>query len=282
MPEPITFFVDIPDLTLEQFLRQHKGVSHRMLTRLKRIDHGICCNGKPIRTIDTVQVGDKIVLSEPIQESHFPPSDRVVPILAERASYILYDKPPDMPVHPSHGHYDDTLANVFAAAFPELPFRAVYRLDRDTSGICLIAKSAYAAKQLQHHLQKRYCALVCGIITTAGTIDAPIARTADSVITRHVSPEGKPAVTHYQPLGNNGTYTLLELWLETGRTHQIRVHMAHLGHPLAGDSLYGGDCTQFQRHMLHCTSLTFTEPDTGERITVESPPEPAFLQGIQK
>lgn len=280
MPEPLTFLVECPEptLTLEQFLRRYKGVSRRMLTRLKRTPGGICCNGIPARTIDPVHPGDQIVLTEPAQPHSLVPQYNVtVPVLGETASYILYDKPPHMPVHPSQGHHTDTLGNVFAAAFPELPFRPVYRLDRDTSGICLIAKSAYAAKQLQAHARKQYLALVCGVLTEPGTVDAPIARMTDSVILRCVRADGKPAVTHYTPLQSNGQYTLLDISLETGRTHQIRVHMAHIGHPLAGDSLYDGDLSQFSRHMLHCAALTFCDPDSGMPVHVCSPmPENVF------
>lgn len=259
-------------MTAEQFLRRRKGISHRMLVRLKHTPGGICCNGKPIRTIDPISSGDRIVLTEPEQSSGLTPSSHLhVPILTETASYILYNKPPGMPVHPSQGHHNDTLGNVFAAAFPTLPFRPVYRLDRDTSGICLIAKSAYSAKLLQGQIQKRYLALVCGILTSPGTVNAPIARESDSIIRRCVRADGKPAVTHFVPLGNDDQYTLLELTLETGRTHQIRVHMAHLGYPLAGDSLYGGDLSRFQRHMLHCASVEFSDPDTHEMVSVTCP-----------
>lgn len=168
--------MDCPDpMTLEQFLRRHKGVSHRMLVRLKRIPGGICCNGAPIRTIDPVRYGDEIVLTDRENASALQPAAVSVPVLDETDSYIIYNKPAHMPVHPSQGHHSDTLGNVFAAQFPELPFRPVYRLDRDTSGICLAAKSAYAAKQLQGSTRKTYLALVCGILTESGTVDAPIA-----------------------------------------------------------------------------------------------------------
>ena len=257
--------MDCPDpMTLEQFLRRHKGVSHRMLVRLKRIPGGICCNGAPIRTIDPVRYGDEIVLTDRENASALQPAAVSVPVLDETDSYIIYNKPAHMPVHPSQGHHSDTLGNVFAAQFPELPFRPVYRLDRDTSGISLAAQSAYAATQLQGSTRKTYLALVCGILTESGTVDAPIGRQDGSVIRRCVRADGKPAVTHFVPLRHSDRYTLLSLRLETGRTHQIRVHMAHLGYPLAGDDLYGGDTRDFSHHMLHCDSLEFLDPVTGE------------------
>lgn len=265
------FHMDQPHpMPLEQFLRRHKGVSHRMLVRLKRIPGGICCNGAPIRTIDPVQPGDEIILTDCEAGSALVPSAAAVPILGETDSYIVYNKPAHMPVHPSQGHHDDTLGNVFAAQFPHLPFRPVYRLDSGTSGICLIAKSAYAAKLLQGSTQKTYFALVCGVLSAGGTISAPIGREDGSVIRRCVRRDGKPAVTHYTPLRHNARYTLLSLELETGRTHQIRVHMAYLGHPLAGDTLYGGT-GDFSHHMLHCGTLEFSDPETGAQRRFAAP-----------
>ena len=143
----LRFTMHLPQpMTAEQFLRRHKGVSHRMLVRLKRLPNGICCNGRQIRTIDMVQFGDEIVLTDCEVPSALAPSAAAVPVLGETDSYIVYNKPAGMPVHPSQGHHGDTLGNVFAAQFPQLPFRPVYRLDSDTSGICLIAKSAYAGQ----------------------------------------------------------------------------------------------------------------------------------------
>ena len=171
----LRFTMHLPQpMTAEQFLRRHKGVSHRMLVRLKRLPNGICCNGRQIRTIDMVQLGDEIVLTDCEVPSALAPSATAVPVLGETDSYIVYNKPAGMPVHPSQGHHGDTLGNVFAAQFPQLPFRPVYRLDSDTSGICLIAKSAYAAGQLQGSTRKTYLALVCRELSTSGTVDAPI------------------------------------------------------------------------------------------------------------
>ena len=242
MPQPLVFPVEGIDrsMTLEQYLRRFRNVSRRTLVRLKRIPGGICCNGVPARTVDPVSAGDCITLTEPAAEHTLPPlTTCTVPILQETASWILYDKPDGMPVHPSHGHRTDTLGNVFAAAHPELPFRPVYRLDRDPSGICLAAKSAYSAAFLQGRVEKTYLALVCGTLQESGTISAPIGRADGSVIRRCVRQDGKSSVTHYRPLRQDGTYTLVELTLETGRTHQIRVHMASIGHPILGDPVYG-------------------------------------------
>ena len=120
-------------------------------------------------------------------------------------------------------------------------------------------------------MEKTYLALVCGTLQESGTISAPIGRADGSVIRRCVRQDGKSSVTHYRPLRQDGTYTLVELTLETGRTHQIRVHMASLGYPLAGDTLYGGSTAHFSRHMLHCCRVAFPDPESGERITAECP-----------
>ena len=192
----LRFTMHLPQpMTAEQFLRRHKGVSHRMLVRLKRLPNGICCNGRQIRTIDMVQFGDEIVLTDCEVPSALAPSAAAVPVLGETDSYIVYNKPAGMPVHPSQGHHGDTLGNVFAAQFPQLPFRPVYRLDSDTSGICLIAKSAYAAGQLQGSTRKTYLALVCGELPTGGTVDAPIGRAEGSVLCLsliHISEPTRP------------------------------------------------------------------------------------------
>ncbi len=285
MPVTLQFDVDVRDaaLTVEIFLRKYKGVSRRMLTRLKHISGGICCNGIPVRTIDPVRFGDSITLCEPDSSAALMPSSRTVPVLLNTAAYIVYIKPIHMPVHPSQGHRDDTLGNIFAANYPQLPFRPVYRLDRDTSGICIAAKSAYAAGRMQGAVQKSYLALVSGILCKGGTVCAPIARQKDSIIARCVHNDGKPAVTHFTPLCSSGGYTLVSLWLETGRTHQIRVHMAYLGYPLAGDRLYGGDCRMFSHHMLHCGCVQFFDPETNDAVVLYAPWEelPAEFAGCK-
>ena len=222
-PEPVR---------LCEYLRRRIGVSARLLARLKRTPAGILCNGVPVRAVDSVCAGDVVVLTMPEQEGLEPNPALYVPSVLETAHYIVYDKPTGMPVHPSARHRRDTLGNYFAASMPGHTFRAVNRLDRDTSGLCMIAKDAYTASALQGKLEKRYYAVLCGHLTGDGTISAPIARTEASIITRCVRQDGKPAVTHYRVLGHSADYTAVEIRLETGRTHQIRVHFAHLGYPL--------------------------------------------------
>jgi 23S rRNA pseudouridine1911/1915/1917 synthase len=217
-----------------------------------------------------VERGDVIVLNMEDDSFLEPNGSLNVPIAFENESLVVFNKPSGMPVHPSIRHQGDTLGNYFAYLYPELTFRSVNRLDRDTSGLCIIAKDAHAAKLLQGCCKKVYYAAVHGEIPESGTIDAPIARERESIILRCVRDDGQRAVTHFKRLKTNGRYSLAEIDLETGRTHQIRVHFAHIGAPLAGDDLYGGLRDDISRQALHCGKLTFSDPMTGEPITVSS------------
>ncbi len=258
------------DTTLEDFLRKDAGVSKRMISRLKRTENGITRNGELVRTIDKVYKGDEIVLKYEDTKLLEPNSELDVKIAYENENLIVFDKPVGMPVHPSIKHQGDTLGNFFAFKYPNLTFRPVNRLDRDTSGLCIAAKNAFSAAALQSDIEKIYYAVVSGNVSGEGTIDAPIAREQESIIKRVVREDGQRAVTHYKVLSSNEKYSLLEIHLETGRTHQIRVHFAHIGHPLAGDDLYGGSRENIDCQALHCGSLTFKEPVTGEVISVKA------------
>ncbi len=241
-----------------------------MLTKLKRQDSGITCNGKTIRSIDTVQNGDVVVLR--IQDNSFLEPNHLldVPVLFENDNLVIFDKSGNMPVHPSIKHQGDTLGNFFSALYPEMTFRPVNRLDKDTSGLVVVAKNAFSANLLQNSCKKVYYAVVHGITDISGTIDAPIARECESIIVRCVREDGQQAITHYRRIAHNNKYSLLEIHLETGRTHQIRVHFSYIGHSLAGDDLYGGSRENISRQALHCGQITFTEPLTHEIITVKS------------
>jgi 23S rRNA pseudouridine1911/1915/1917 synthase len=257
-------------VTLEKFLLGKKGVSRRLLTKLKRQKDGITRDGVLVRSIDMVERGDVIVLNMEDDSFLEPNGSLNVPIAYENESLVVFNKPSGMPVHPSIRHQGDTLGNYFAYLYPELTFRSVNRLDRDTSGLCIIAKDAHAAKLLQGCCKKVYYAAVHGEIPESGTIDAPIARERESIILRCVRDDGQRAVTHFKRLKTNGKYSLAEIDLETGRTHQIRVHFAHIGAPLAGDDLYGGLRDDISRQALHCGKLMFSNPMSDEPITVSS------------
>ncbi len=242
------------------------GTSKRLITKLKQIENGITNNGIHVRTIDTVKTGDVIEIllyDEKVLEEN---SELNVPIIYEDNDVIVFDKPAFMPVHPSHKHLNDTLGNYFAFCCNGLTYRPINRLDRDTSGLCAVAKNSFSAVKLQKSIKKVYYAVACGKITGSGTIDKPIARMDNSIITRCVSEDGQKAVTHYEMLKSNDKYTLLKIKLETGRTHQIRVHFSYIGHPLAGDNMYGGNMIDLNRQALHCGELLFTHPITDEKI----------------
>lgn len=216
-------------------------------------------------------------------------SEAIIPIpmdldiLFEDDHLMVVNKPAGMPVHPSQGNYGNTLANGIAAYMEakntDFVFRAVNRLDRDTSGLLIIAKhmlsSSILSDQVKDHaIHREYAAIVCGKTDEQGMIDAPIARKDGSTIERMVDPErGESAVTHYKTLDYNTETNLsyIRLLLETGRTHQIRVHMKHIGHPLPGDFLYNPDYRYIGRQALHSVYLRFTHPITGEEMEFHAP-----------
>lgn len=256
------------NITVGFFLSKNK-VSKRLVTKLKRIENGITKNGVHARTIDTVCENDVVEITFDDKKSLEPNPDLFVFTAYECRDFVVFDKPPFMPVHPSIKHQGDTLGNYFSYKYPHCTFRPINRLDRDTSGLCVVAKNPFYASALQFSIKKTYYAVVCGQIKEPGTIDAPIAREKDSIITRTVSPLGQRAVTHYKPVKSNGKFTLLEISLETGRTHQIRVHFSYIGHPLVGDDIYGTKSNLINRHALHCKTLEITLPD-GEILKVDS------------
>ena len=256
--------------TLQNFLSGQEGVSKRLLTRLKRQENGMTRGGVQIRSIDTVFPGDEIILRFEDSGALEPNPALNIPVAFENERLVVFDKPAGVPVHPSIKHQGDTLGNFFASLYPDLTFRPVNRLDKDTSGLCIVAKDAHAASLLQGSCRKVYCAAVEGTPPEYGQIDAPIARERESIILRCVREDGQPSLTCYKRLKTGKRYSLMEVRPETGRTHQIRVHFAHIGHPLAGDDMYGGSLADIPRQALHCGTITFPEPGSGRVITVTS------------
>lgn len=258
-------------LMIRDFLRNF-GVSSALLTKLKQDENGIKLNGKFAKAIEVLKSGDNLTVN--IKNSGKMPEKfecENVKVAYNDEDILVLNKPPLMPVHESRNHRGDTLANV-AACYMEsdCAFRAVYRLDRDTSGLVLIAKNELAASKLAGKIKKDYYAVVSGKFEGRGTIDLPIRRVQESIIERGVFDDGERAITHYEAIKTDGENTLLKLNLETGRTHQIRVHFSHLGAPLFGDTLYGGNCEKINRQALHCKTIYFTHPITHEKITVDS------------
>jgi len=269
-------------MTAADYLRHCHGFSGRMIIRLKQDCGSLAVNGAPLaRAVDPLSAGDILTVTLRPEEQAFTPNPSLsLPVVYEDEDVAVFAKPAGMPVHPSHRHREDTLANFFAARIAasgeEASFHAINRLDRDTSGLCVVAKHPYAADRLSKKVEKVYYAVAEGEVTPdEGTLSFPIARAGESIILRKVDPKGKEAVTHYRVLKRGGGHTLLRIVLETGRTHQIRVHFSHIGHPLAGDDLYGGSVKRLPRQALHCGEVTFPHPVTGEKVSLFSslPPE---------
>lgn len=271
--------------TVNDFLRREHNVSFRLIKVLKKLDApmGLLLNEGHTRTIDKIREGDVVCIRWPQEQLTAPALDVEVPVVYEDDWLVLFNKPQDMPTHPAKNHQENTLSNVFTAYCTargiSLPFRSVYRLDKNTSGLVAVAKDQYTASQLAGKIQKEYLAIICGCPEKeAGTIDAPIRQIDPARTLREVSPQGQRAVTHYQVLARGKGYSLVRLRLETGRTHQIRVHMAYIGHPLAGDDWYGNDSKIIDKQALHCGKCWFTHPISGEEIVAQAP----FGQSFQK
>ncbi len=266
----ITFIIEEKDnkRQIRDFLRSF-GISASLLTRLKQTENGIMLNGRQEKTIAALNTGDKLEISIESKGEMPEPSGEKIEILYEDEDILAVNKPPFMPVHESRNHRGDALSNAVAGYIREqTAFRAVYRLDRDTSGIVVVAKNELAAAKLAGKIKKDYYAIVCGKFEKASSIDAPIARLGKSIIKRGVNENGERAVTHYEPICSGNRYSLLKINLETGRTHQIRVHFSSIGASLLGDTLYGEASEEISRQALHCKTVYFTHPVTEKEITV--------------
>ena len=270
-------------LRIEQFLRRH-GYSKQNFTELKKMPESILINGKWSYLKDPLTAGD--LLTVHIQENSssplIPPVELPLSILYEDEDILLVNKPAGMPVHPSMNNYRNTLANALVWYYQQqgipFTFRCCNRLDRDTSGLTLIAKhmvsSAILSAMTRHReIHREYRAIVRGHVQpSAGTINAPLSRKPGSVIERVVDFEnGESAVTHYKVLSEANGHSLLALKLETGRTHQIRIHMKYLSFPLIGDYLYNPDMEYMTRQALHSYRLCFTHPITGQSMDFTAP-----------
>ena len=281
-------------MSVERYLKQQHGYSTRTLVKLKHYPQGLQLNGRHVRTIDLLQAGDTLAVtfldSQEHGVEHFIRSNRRVEIPYEDDDLLVFNKPADMPCHQSCGHAADTLANVFAAHCDrlglDLMYRPLNRLDRDTSGAVLVAKNRFAAAKVTNNFHKTYQAILLGCPPQPqGRVDAPIRREFPEEMRRIVAPDGQRAVTNYRVLAQ-GTVegqllSLVDFVLETGRTHQIRVHMAHLGCPVLGDELYGQKSKLISRQALHCRHIAFPQPVTGQEIRVDCP-LPADMQAVSR
>ncbi len=261
--------------TMQNFLRRHAGLSWRMVVKLKRVEGGMTADGRPMRSIDPVQAGQTVTVQMPQDAVKIEGAAMPLSVIYEDEHLLVVDKPPYLAVHPSAGKPEPTLANGVVGYFEQkgtpLSFRPVNRLDRNTSGLLLAAKSPHVAYALAQKPQKIYLAVVLGRLVGEGTIRQPIRVKESCTITREVGEGGKDSITHWKSLTTDGEVSLVRVVIETGRTHQIRVHMAWLGYPLAGDTMYGTDETVLPRHGLHCARMEFTHPVTQEEIALTCP-----------
>lgn len=293
MKRTLTYQIDKneSELRIEQVLKR-KGCSQSVLTQLKKHSKQVLVNQSPIYMNQKVHTGDILTVHLPEDT----PSPQVLPvclpldILYEDEDIIVVNKSAGMPTHPSQNNRDNTLANALAWYYQEqgkpFVFRCANRLDRDTSGVTVISKYMLSAAILssqtaKHAIRKEYLAIVRGAVTPAeGTIAAPLGRKPGSIIERIIDKEhGEHAVTHYRVVKIKDGYSLVSLLLETGRTHQIRIHMKHLGFPLIGDYLYNPDMERIQRQALHSYRMTFSHPITGKPVCFTAP-LPADMAGI--
>lgn len=271
-------------LTINQILRANYKFSSRFRTKMK-YQSLVDLNGSPAPGYLRPAAGDVIGVRLPEETSDFPPEDIPLDIVYEDDDLILVNKQPGIIVHPTKGHPEHTIANAVMYYMQEtgqsFKVRFANRIDMDTTGIIIVAKNANAQNDLSNQMRhnaviKRYFALVEGSIEDHFTIDLPIGRPDQVSIQRKVMEEGgKDAVTEVTVLERfdseqYGPHTLVEVVLHTGRTHQIRVHLSHIGHVIAGDELYGGRTDLITRQALHAYHIEFTHPATGEYMTFET------------
>ena len=285
MERIITYTIDNAStgLRIEQYLRR-RGYSYQNLTQLKKMRESILINSVWSYMRTQLKNGDILTvhIQEPESSPNIPPVKLPLDIVYEDEDIVVVNKPAGMPVHPSLNNYENSLANGLMYYYQEqgkpFIFRCTNRLDRDTSGLTVVAKhmvssSILSSMGMRHEITREYLAIVRGALKPSeGTIDAPIGRTGSSLIERKIDFEnGERAVTHYRVVEEQNGHSLVSLILETGRTHQIRVHMKYIGHPLVGDYLYNPDMEYIDRQALHSHRLSFTHPVTGEKMEFTAP-----------
>lgn len=261
------------------FLRREKQVSARLLHSLKMEANGILCNGKPIRSIDLLHEGDILSIEIPTEKEKNTTLPLPLPlsVLYEDDDILVINKPGNIAMHETHNHQGDALSNAVAYYLQQqgksTVFRSVGRLDKGTSGVVVCALHQYAASVLSGQIHKEYLAVVPGIFTGNGTINKPIYRPDPNKTLRDTGAEGETAITHWTSLLNTSQgNSLLHIRLETGRTHQIRVHFKSLSAPLVGDDMYGAPPDErIHRQALHCAVCRLRHPVTGENKVFFAP-----------
>lgn len=278
----LNYIVKNSDISIRQILKNEFDMSERFILKLKT-NKCIYINNVCVPIYSSISEGDTLSIREDFIED----SDGIVPndsiilnILFEDDYLLIIDKPAGIAVHPSILHYDNSLSNGVKSYFEKIglkkKIRPVNRLDKDTSGIVIFAKNEYIQESLVRQMnnnifKKKYIAVLDGLLEeNSGTINAPIARKKDSIIERCIDDSGDIAISHYKVLQRLGNMTEVEYTLETGRTHQLRVHSAFIGHPIIGDSLYGNESDLISRQALHSYYAEFIHPITKKEMVIHS------------
>ena len=272
---------------VESILLGPLRISHGLLSRLKRREEGICVNGQRVYATYVLQAGDLVTadVGDGAPPRHLAPVVMALSIVYEDEDLLVLDKPANVPVHPTKDPAELNLEQGLLAYLPEGVYpHFVSRLDKGTTGLMLVAKSGYAHELMKRRLhtdafRREYLAVVEGCVTPAiGTVEAPIGLVDGSAYRHCVRADGAPSFTDYETLSVSRGRTLLRLKPRTGRTHQLRVHMAYLGYPLTGDWLYGTRSPDIDRSALHSHGLSFVHPFTGESLSLRSPLPPDMEQ----
>ena len=274
----ITYTIEENNKTIKQILKERLFISDRLLTFLKKNSLILYNNDKITNLNILARLNSTVTVDLNFEEdnNNIVPIKMDLKIIYEDEALLIRDKPAGIPVHPSILHYTNSLSNGVKYYFDSInlkkKIRPVNRLDRNTSGIVIFAKNQYIQECLIHQMQtkefkKTYLAVVEGHLKKLnGTIDAPITRKENSIIERCVAENGEKSITHYKVLKQNfeKNYDIVECLLETGRTHQIRVHLSYIGHPLIGDTLYGNNSKYISRQALHAYKVEFIHPITNK------------------
>lgn len=289
MPKSLTFHIhkNEENQSVHQFLREYLGFSKSQIRSLKFRENGIAVNGSRCRINYILKNEDvlKLTLEEKISDSHIVPLHEPISVLYEDDDVLVVNKPAGILVHPVGGHYKDTLSNMVSAYYQkqkeDITIRPVGRLDKDTSGAVIFAKNKIAAARFSQKncgsgFEKEYLAIVSGVPDRQnGEICSPLSRCPGKPLKMQADPNGKSAFTSYKIEKVFSSSSLLRVKIATGRTHQIRVHMASIGHPLLGDRLYGTEkslsLNGFSRTALHAASVQFQQPFSGQIIRIEAP-----------
>ena len=281
------------ELPVKELLKRNFGFSSRLMTKLK-VNNCVQLNGVFIKMYQKGNPGDRITVSLPMEKSDFEPEDIPITVVFEDDDLLIINKQPGYVVHPTKGHpchnKGNGLMNYILQNDKHFKIRFINRIDMDTSGLKKKKKNSHCqddmSKQMNENgVTKKYVAVVKGIVSEEeGTIDLPIDREQEDHVKRAVVEGGYPSVTHYKVLERfEKGYTMIELVLETGRTHQIRVHMSHIGHPIVGDVLYGeASVWLIERQALHAKYLAFRHPVTNHYMELEAPLPEDMIALIEK